>query len=406
MPPLSGNQRYNIFCMDRKRISIPRLFRPLWERIISAPVAIKIVGLAILPVAMIILAAWLYSEFYMFGPLRASPDTVLRVHALYSLTLRAFFVLGAGALIGIGASVFLTWVLIRQMSGLVETMGRVEAGDLTVRSPVWAQDEIGKVQAAFNTMVNSLQQSRDALVKNQKELERLDAENNHLITDMRQKEDELRLALRRAVDYQEEERKRISRELHDEIGQALTSILIRLKSLQDATDLEVIADRINGIRSLASQTIEEMRRLSMDLRPAALDNLGIIPALRWYIGQSMEQNEIEIQFIAPERMERLPPEVEIVLYRVAQEGLNNAIRHSQAKHIEVKLDHTPRFVWLSIRDNGHGFDPDTLHRGLGLVGVRERVELLKGNCRIDTQRGNGTRLWVEIPLAGRAESHA
>lgn len=392
--------------MDRKRTPIPRLFHHLWERIISAPVAVKIVGLAILPVATIILAAWLYSEFYIFGPLHANPDIALPVHALYSLTVRAFFALGAGALIGIGASVLLTWVLIRQMSRLVETMGRVEAGDLTVRSPVWAQDEIGKVQAAFNTMVSSLQQSRDALVKNQQELELLDEENNRLITETRQKEAELRLALRRAVDSQEEERKRISRELHDEIGQALTSILIRLKSLQDVTDLDVIADRINGIRYLASQTIEEMRRLSMDLRPAALDNLGIIPALRWYIGQSMEQNQIEIQFIAPERMERLPPEVEIVLYRVAQEGLNNAIRHSQAKHIEVKLDHAPRFVWLSISDNGQGFDAATLHRGLGLVGVRERVELLKGQCRIDTQRGNGARLWVEIPLAERTQVHA
>lgn len=392
--------------MDTKHTPTRRPFRSLWGRILSAPVAVKIVGLAILPVATIILTAWLYAEFYLFGSLRANPESALPVHTLYSLTLRAFFAIGAGALIGIAASVLLTWVLIHQMSGLVETMGRVEAGDLTVRSPVWAQDEIGKVQAAFNTMVNSLQQSRDALVKNRQELESLVAENNRLITETRQKEDELRLALRRAVDYQEEERKRISRELHDEIGQALTSILIRLKSLQDVTDLDVIADRINGIRYLASQTIEEMRRLSMDLRPAALDNLGIIPALRWYIGQSMEQNEIEIQFIAPERMERLPPEVEIVLYRVAQEGLNNAIRHSQAKRIEVKLDHTPRFVWLSISDNGQGFDATALHRGLGLVGARERVELLKGQCRIETQRGDGTRLWIEIPLAERTESNA
>jgi len=392
--------------MDRKHTPLPRLFRLLWERIISAPVTIKIVGLAILPVATIILAAWLYSEIFIFRPLHANPDIALSVQALYTLILRAFFALGAGALVGIGASALLTWALIRQMSGLVETMGRVEAGDLTVRSPVWAQDEIGKVQAAFNTMVNSLQQSRDALMKNQQELELLNAENNRLITETRQKEAELRLALKRAVDSQEEERKRISRELHDEIGQALTSILIRLKSLQDVTDLEVITDRINGIRYLASQAIEEMRRLSMDLRPAALDNLGIIPALRWYIGQSMEQNQIEIQFIAPERMERLPPEVEIVLYRVAQEGLNNAMRHSQAKRIEVKLDLTPRFIWLSISDNGQGFDADTLHRGLGLVGVRERVELLKGQCRIDTQRGKGTRLWIEIPLAEGTQIHA
>jgi len=375
-------------------------------RIISAPAAVKLVGLAVLPVATIIISAWLYAEIFIFRLLAASPDITLNAHTLFDLSWRAFLWLGLGALIGIGASVTLTWVLIRQLGGLVKTMERIEAGDLTARSPVWSQDEIGQVQAAFNTMVNGLQQSRDDLMKNQRELESLDAENQRLIGELRDKETELRFALRRAVDVQEEERKRIARELHDEIGQALTSILIRLKSLQNITNLDVMTDRLDGIRYLASQTIEEMRRLSMDLRPAALDNLGILPALRWHIGQSMEQNQIEIQFTAPERMERLPPEVEIVLYRVAQEGLNNAIRHSQAKHIEVKLEHTPRFVWLSVSDDGQGFDADGLHRGLGLVGIRERVTLLKGQCGIESQRGSGARLWVEIPLTEANPAHA
>lgn len=392
--------------MKRNRAALPTFVHTFWMRIISAPAALKLVGLAVLPVATIIISAWLYAEFYIFRPLRASPDITLNAQTLFDLSWRAFLWLGLGALIGIGASVTLTWVLIRQLSGLVKTMGRVEADDLTARSPVWSQDEIGQVQAAFNTMVSGLQQSRDDLMKNQRELESLDAENKRLIGELRDKETELRFALRRAVDVQEEERKRIARELHDEIGQALTSILIRLKSLQNITDLDVMTDRLDGIRYLASQTIEEMRRLSMDLRPAALDNLGILPALRWHIGQSMEQNQIEIQFTAPERMERLPPEVEIVLYRVAQEGLNNAIRHSQAKHIEVKLEHTPLFVWLSVSDDGQGFDADGLHRGLGLVGIRERVTLLKGKCGIESQRGSGARLWVEIPLTEANPAHA
>jgi len=392
--------------MKRNRATLPTFVHSLWMRIISAPAAVKLVGLAVLPVATIIISAWLYAEIFIFRLLAASPDITLNAHTLFDLSWRAFLWLGLGALIGIGASVTLTWVLIRQLGGLVKTMERIEAGDLTARSPVWSQDEIGQVQAAFNTMVNGLQQSRDDLMKNQRELESLDAENQRLIGELRDKETELRFALRRAVDVQEEERKRIARELHDEIGQALTSILIRLKSLQNITNLDVMTDRLDGIRYLASQTIEEMRRLSMDLRPAALDNLGILPALRWHIGQSMEQNQIEIQFTAPERMERLPPEVEIVLYRVAQEGLNNAIRHSQAKHIEVKLEHTPRFVWLSVSDDGQGFDADGLHRGLGLVGIRERVTLLNGQCGIESQRGSGARLWVEIPLTEANPAHA
>jgi len=167
--------------------------------ILSAPAAVKLVGLALLPVATIIFFTWLYVEFYIFRLLRASPDIALDAQILFDLSLQAFLWLGLGVLIGIGASVTLTWVLIRQLSGLVKTMGRVEAGERAVRSPVWSQDEIGQVQAAFNTMVNSLQQSRDDLIKNQRELESLDAENKRLIGELRETETELRLALRRAV---------------------------------------------------------------------------------------------------------------------------------------------------------------------------------------------------------------
>jgi len=393
--------------MEKKRNPIPMLFRPLWDRIVSVPVAIKIVGLAIAPVAVILLAVWLYSEFTVFAPLRENSNATLTLDVIFALAQQGLIMVGAGTLIGLVVSFLLTWLIVRQLNELMGAMRRVQNGDLTARSNVWAQDEIGEVQAAFNTMVDGLEQSRDSLMKTQKDLERLNAENNRLLVELTKKEVELRRALRRAVEYQEEERKRVSRELHDEIGQALTSILIRLKNLQDVTDLNLISDRVNGIRYIASQTIEEMRRLSMDLRPAALDNLGILPALRWYVGQSIQQNEgIEIQFISPARMDRMPTEIEIVLYRIAQEGLNNAIRHGGAKQIEVKLERNLRFVWLSISDNGRGFDPAESNRGLGLVGIRERVELIKGQCGIESQAGSGTRLWVEIPLDEEKSAHA
>ena len=355
--------------MNKNRAPILVIFRPLWKRILSAPVALKIVGLTITPVAVNLLAAWIYFELYFIRMLEETANATLDPKTLLNLTSRGFVIVGVGTLFGLVISFLLIWQIIRQLSSLVTAMRQVQEGNLGVKVLVWAEDEIGVVQATFNSMVHGLRASRESLLQNQEKLEYLYAERASLLVELTKNEGELRGALRRAVDYQEEERKRISRELHDEIGQALTSILIRRKSLHNVTDLDVIADRINGIRYLTSQTIEEMRRLFMDLRPAALDNLGIIPALSWYIQQSTEQNEIEIQFIAPERMERLPPEVEIVLYRVAQEGLNNAIRHSQAKRIEVKLEHLPRFVWLSVSDDGQGFDADTLHRGLGLVGM-------------------------------------
>ncbi|MDI6697219.1 MAG: GAF domain-containing sensor histidine kinase [Anaerolineales bacterium] len=224
--------------------------------------------------------------------------------------------------------------------------------------------------------------------------------NARLLVELRHKEGELRRALRRAVELQEEERKRLARELHDEIGQALTSILIQLKSLSEETNVPHINERINDLRALTSQTIEELRRLAMDLRPAALDNLGIIPALHWYVKQCAERTGLDIQFLAPERHERLSPEIELTLYRVAQEGVNNAIRHGKAQKIVVLLERDLRssLVRLTVSDNGVGFDAAALDRGLGLVGIRERVELLRGSLQIEAAPGAGTHLSVEIPL--------
>jgi signal transduction histidine kinase len=224
--------------------------------------------------------------------------------------------------------------------------------------------------------------------------------NALLLIDLRHKEAELRRALHRAVELQEEERKRLARELHDEIGQALTSILINLKTLQEEKDLEASNERLNDLRSLAARTIEELRRLAMDLRPSALDSLGIVPALRWYTQQCAERTGLDIQFLATEKYERLSPETEITLYRVAQEGLNNAIRHGRAQKIVLLLERDLRMnvVRLTITDNGTGFNAAALDRGLGLVGIRERVELLSGNFKIETTPGTGTQLWIEIPL--------
>ena len=220
--------------------------------------------------------------------------------------------------------------------------------------------------------------------------------NVQLLDGLKHKEAELRRALRRSVELQEEERKRLARELHDETSQALTSILIRLRLLQDEQDLEVIQDRINGMRYLTAQTIEELRRISMDLRPAMLDSLGIVPTLRWLIQRTEEQTGIKIEFTAPNDIDRLSPEIELTLYRIAQEAITNSIRHAEASIIEVVLERGPHAVWLIVQDNGKGFDPKIFDPGLGMVGIRERVELVNGLFSIETSPGSGTRLWVEV----------
>jgi signal transduction histidine kinase len=221
--------------------------------------------------------------------------------------------------------------------------------------------------------------------------------NAQLLKDLRRKENELRRALRRAVELQEDERKRLARELHDEVGQALTSILIRLKALQEE-DVQAQNERLDDLRTLTAQTIEELRRLAMDLRPAALDSLGIVPALEWYTQQCADRAGLDIQFIGPDSHERLPQEIELILYRIAQEGITNAMRHGKAQKIVVSLEREPHSWRLVIKDNGRGFNTAALDQGLGLVGIRERVELLNGDYDIQSAPGTGTQLCIEIPV--------
>ncbi len=221
--------------------------------------------------------------------------------------------------------------------------------------------------------------------------------NAQLTTEREESEARLKQALRKVVKVQEDERRRISRELHDEAGQALTSMLLHLKSLQDQEDIETIHDRINGLRYTASSTLEELRRLSMDLRPTILDDLGLVPALRWLVSRNMETSNIGIELDVEDVCDVLPREMHIELFRIVQEGLTNVVRHSHGSTAGVTLRRQDGHLHLTITDNGEGFDPQ-VEPGLGLVGMRERAELLGGRFYVGRQDSGGTRLRVDIPL--------
>jgi two-component system sensor histidine kinase NreB len=168
--------------------------------------------------------------------------------------------------------------------------------------------------------------------------------------------------------------------------------------VQEEKDAKVIRSRIDNLRQLASQTIEELRRLAMDLRPAALDSLGIEAALRWYARQCSERTGVEILFSESDYPDRLPSHLELILYRIAQEGINNAIRHGKATQIQLGLEVDAAAIRLTINDNGTGFHQSERYSGLGLVGIRERVELLKGHFTMNSSPGSGTSLAIEIPV--------
>jgi signal transduction histidine kinase len=206
-------------------------------------------------------------------------------------------------------------------------------------------------------------------------------------------------ALRRAVQAQEVERRRLARELHDETGQALTSILLGLAAVERAESAEAAHVAAAELRQLVVETLQDVRRLAVELRPSALDDFGLEPALR-RLGQSVrEAAHLDVQVEARLGSQRLPADVETALYRIVQEALTNVVKHAGAQHVSIVVTRKPASVLVMIEDDGRGFDPArTRADGLGLTGMTERVELLDGSFQIDAGPGAGTTLIVELPL--------
>jgi signal transduction histidine kinase len=205
-------------------------------------------------------------------------------------------------------------------------------------------------------------------------------------------------ALHRVVAAQEAERRRLARELHDETGQALTSILLGLKSVEDAPDDGSKRDAVAELRELVRSTLQDVRQLAVDLRPTALDDFGLVAALQRLIETFRESTGIAVDFEA-RLEERLPPDVETALYRIVQECLTNIVKHARAGRVSILLARRPSSVSTVIEDDGVGFDVDTVRDGgLGLVGMRERIGLLGGRLAIESRPDAGTTLSVEVPL--------
>jgi signal transduction histidine kinase len=204
-----------------------------------------------------------------------------------------------------------------------------------------------------------------------------------------------RATVQRIVDGQEQERRRLSRELHDETGQALTSILLGLKGIEDAQGTERFPGALAELRELAVATIQDVRRLAVELRPKALDDFGLVAALERLTTTFAEQTGIVVHLESRLPETRLPTEVETVLYRVVQEALTNVIKHAHAKHISLLLHTKPGRVAVVIEDDGRGFPAET-GDGIGLLGMRERVALVGGRLELESS-GAGTTIVVEVP---------
>jgi signal transduction histidine kinase len=282
------------------------------------------------------------------------------------------------------AATLLTWILTRPILELVQAASAIAHGDFSARVLRWANDEIGDLAEAFNQM---------AL-----ELGRMD--------ELRREREQLRKQLLEGVIVaQEEERRRIARELHDSTSQSLTSLIVGLRMLETAADLEQVRDQSQQLRQNTRQTLEDVHALAVQLRPPVLDDLGLNAALGRFIQEFRKRFNVSVDFqVLGLEHKRLPPTIETAVYRILQEALTNAAKHAQAEHISVLLEERDGQISGIVEDDGQGFNAEqTLRTGLqesklGLYGMQERAQQLGGSLVIESKPGQGTTIYARIPI--------
>lgn len=210
-------------------------------------------------------------------------------------------------------------------------------------------------------------------------------------------ETERRRASNAALTAQEEERSRIARDLHDEVNQSLTGLLLRLEAVKENAPWE-LKQEIDETKALANQAMEELLTLARQLRPAALDDLGLKAAIAGNVKEVDDRTAVEISFAGEGTFADMSADAQLVVYRVAQEALSNAAQHSDASRIEVELRRAGAFAELSVADDGRGFTFDQTSRGLGMGGMRERALLVGGDLRVESRPEVGTRVRLRVPI--------
>jgi PAS domain S-box-containing protein len=230
---------------------------------------------------------------------------------------------------------------------------------------------------------------------------------SHDISERKRSADELREMSRRLSEAQETERRAIARELHDEVGQSLTATRINLRDLEQDAEDGPFAQRLTDAATIISDLLSKVRQMSLDLHPSVLDDLGLGPALRWCVRTRTTGSKLEVTVDVPDELSRFNDMAEITLFRIFQEALSNALRHSQAQHLEARLRHVDGRLHMTVKDDGRGFDAEASRqhalsgKSLGLLGMQERARLAGGELTLTSAPGRGTEVSVSLPADER-----
>jgi signal transduction histidine kinase len=272
---------------------------------------------------------------------------------------------------------------------------------------------VGRLARAFEGMRQALARSLDATRRARDELERRVEERTRELERLNQ---ELRVRdqtrgrlLRKVIGAQEEERRRIARELHDQTCQTLAALGMRCQAALGAGGSEALRDGLAEARALAQRTLDDVHRVIFDLRPSVLDDLGLFAAVRWVAERHLTSQGVAVRCEFDGADDRLPPETETALFRAVQEAVVNVARHARAQNVLIQASRRNDAIEIEIEDDGCGFaagalaTADPSGRGLGLLGIRERLDLLGGTAEIDSAPGLGARVVLRAPPAVAAE---
>lgn len=340
---------------------------PAWRRLVRALLRVSLyykilLANAVLVGAGIFLGGWVAS-------------TYLRTRSEASLFELIALLAVAGVALSLVINAAILRLALRPLADLEEAAERVHRGEFTARARIspLADRDLERVIRTQNEMLDTLDHYRSRL----------------------------RDVAARAQNAAEEERKRVARELHDETGQALAAILVRLRLLERAEDDVTRRELVRELRDQAAEALEGVRRFARGLRPPALDDLGLVAAVANHARGIERTGELEITVVADDfDAEGLAPEAELTIYRNIQEALSNVLRHAHATRAEIRLSREGDDVVAVIEDDGRGFSPEAVERagtGLGIFGMKERAEYLDGELTIDSAPGRGTRVVVRIP---------
>jgi two-component system sensor histidine kinase UhpB len=340
-------------------------------------------------------------------------ESLKRTPILYRIAIGNAFVIAIGAIGGtyitrLLADQAVDWWLILLFLGI--------GTSLSVIINFWIIKSALRPLTELSTLVDQVQDGSSEidpqyLQPTDPDIHHLAATLDSLVRQLNERNRELSALSEAAINALEEERQRIAMALHDDTGQALSMLIINLEFLEDKVSPgdSQLKEKILSTRELAQGTLANLRKIVYGLRPAILDDLGLIPAIRWYARTNLEDAGILVEIHANGDVEPLPSDLKSTLYRITQEAINNILKHSQAKNVEVVLERQKECIQLEVVDDGRGFELSAIReealqlQHLGLLGIEERAELAGGQAVIKSTPRGGTQILVTVPWKSPGE---